>query len=206
MYLCYNSLARARPSNQRWKHGACAMNLHPISTQVTPTLRSEAASDASTRLHGRWRILACAAWASMVVLTLGVFAASLPARYAELRTVVEIAEPATRFDDMLRLRAEDIPAIEQLGLSIDALAAYGIVLAVALVSGSTAVALVIFWHKSDDWMALLVSLVLVTISPFFTFTMDALARAAPIWRLVVSLVLALGFATSLIFGYLFPDG
>src|SRR5262245_14442408 len=74
------------------------MNPHPVSTPVTPTLRSEAASDASTRLHGRWLLLARLGWAILVLLTLSVFAASIPARYAELGTVVKIAEPATRFD------------------------------------------------------------------------------------------------------------
>jgi GAF domain-containing protein len=39
------------------------MKLHPVPTPVTPTPRSEAASDVSARLRGRWRMLACAAWA-----------------------------------------------------------------------------------------------------------------------------------------------
>ena len=178
------------------------MNPQPPPTKATLS----PATPSATILHGHWLVIARVVWAILVLLTLGVFAASLPMRYAELRTVVDEAGPATRFADMLRLHAEDVPAIQQLGLSIDFLAVYGTALAVVLVMGFTMVALVIFWHKPDDWMALLVSLALVTISPFFAFTLDALARIHPGWRLPVSLVLALGFASNLIAWYLFPDG
>ena len=40
-----------------------------------------------TRLHGRWLVMARAVWVAVVVFTLSIFIASLPAYFAQLQTV-----------------------------------------------------------------------------------------------------------------------
>src|SRR5262245_33305889 len=63
--------------------GACAMNLHPGSTVVTPTLRGEGAAD--TRLTGHWLMFARIGWIVLFILAIGLFIASVPPRYTELQ-------------------------------------------------------------------------------------------------------------------------
>ena len=70
-----------------------------------------------------------------------------------------------------------------------------------------AVAVLIFWRKSDDRTALFVSLALLTFgTATFTLTMTALAAQHPAWHLPVSFLHFLGAVSFGLFLYLFPDG
>ncbi|HEX5503712.1 MAG TPA: response regulator [Thermomicrobiales bacterium] len=150
----------------------------------------------------RWLLLARSGWLVVAALSLGLFVASLPFDYARSRTVC-ITVPCSHY----QLDQTELPALQGLGLSLEFYAAYGVALdaAFALVYG--AVAVLIFWRKSADRMALLISLALVTFgTASFTPTMMALATAHPAW---LPPVVGLGFLGSIAFGlflFLFPDG
>jgi hypothetical protein len=70
-----------------------------------------------------------------------------------------------------------------------------------------AVSLVIFWRRSDDWVALLTALTLAVYNPGQQqFALSALAMAHPAWTAPVQVVIFLSEAPIIFFVLLFPDG
>jgi signal transduction histidine kinase len=96
--------------------------------------------------------------------------------------------------------------LEQLGLSRDLYAAYQFALDIVGLPIIVIAALVIFWRRSDDWFALLISLTMVTFATP-VLNISALVGAHPLWRVAAELIANFGwisiFAT---FFLLFPDG
>lgn len=76
---------------------------------------------------------------------------------------------------------------------------------IALLLVYATIAVVIFWRKSNDGMAVFASVALVTWATTASPSWDAL-ESHPTWSLVVRLLRALGPMALLIFLYLFPDG
>src|SRR5260370_14304884 len=58
----------------------------PMSVQQASTKTRERSYALDTRLHGRWLLLARGVWLALVILTLGIFFANLPAYLALLHT------------------------------------------------------------------------------------------------------------------------
>ena len=132
-------------------------------------------SEADTQLHGRKLILARTAWAIIAVIAVALWVASIPLDYAENLTVCtkalcpnQLATP-----DMVR-------ALHSAGLSLQFYALYGTTLSIITVSIFLAIAVIIAWRKSRDWMALLVSLTLVMIGTDITTHYQQLATVCPI--------------------------
>jgi Tol biopolymer transport system component len=71
-----------------------------------------------------------------------------------------------------------------------------------------AVAALIFWRKSDDWMALLVALMLVLMVPMSTLpeALIALLFNMPVMRVLLDVSVYLASAFFLLFLFLFPNG
>jgi hypothetical protein len=70
-----------------------------------------------------------------------------------------------------------------------------------------AVAALIFWYKSDDWMALLVALMLVLLAPLSTLPDEILFFAnVPVMQVLLAVSIYLAFASFLLFWFLFPNG
>jgi hypothetical protein len=148
----------------------------------------EPASGADPRLHGRWLLLARVIWGAMVVLVLTLFIASIPSSYATL----------------LKKIPHDFPRqLEALGLSVDFVATYVVALNFAFACCYIAVAGLLFWHKSDDRMALFASFTLVTFVITFSQTVSSLPQA---WQLPVQCVNFLGSVCIGLLFYLFPTG
>ena len=118
----------------------------------------------ATVLHGRWLLLARVAWLAVSLLTLVLFAASLPLIYGQL-----LGEASGPGASIWSLNPEEMHALGQLGLSAGLYAAFFSTLEVLFVLGFAGVAGLIFWRKSNDGMALFVSLFLMT---FGTNTMS----------------------------------
>ncbi len=113
------------------------------------------------RLHGRWLLLARGLWIILVVLTLAIFGASLPVYMAQLQT--PCAGSACGFQQLTPEQAETLKGI---GLFPDVYTAYTVTLTLALMMVCVVVSTVISWRRSDDRMALIVALFLVTLGPF----------------------------------------
>jgi hypothetical protein len=71
---------------------------------------------------------------------------------------------------------------------------------------ASAVAIFLFWRRSDDWMAMLFSLWLITGFAFTTRSLSVLEQAYPAVRAPVQLIWLLGFVLITVTLYLFPDG
>jgi hypothetical protein len=71
-----------------------------------------------------------------------------------------------------------------------------------------AVAALIFWRKSDDWMALFVALMLVLLAPISTLPDEILnlLGSVPVMNMLRSVSIYLAFASFLLFWFLFPNG
>ena len=151
---------------------------------------------ASTRAapRPRWLPVARLAWVAVAVVALGAFASSVPARYAEL------AHPAAG------VRA----SLEELGLSAGGYALYNVVLDTLFVSVFATVALVIFWRRSDEPVALLVATMLVLWGPLnglFVLTPSATEGEYGLLQVVMSSTLTyVGYITWMLFFFLFPSG
>jgi hypothetical protein len=118
--------------------------------------RSARSGAPRTRLRGRKLILARVVWVAVVTLLVALFLARLPAYSTALQTVCTGATCGS---------AQPTPgsaqAIQKLGLSVGAYATFTLALTIALAFLCFVVGAVIFWRKSDDWMALLVALAVV---------------------------------------------
>src|SRR5947209_13602013 len=158
-----------------------SMNLSPASalTAVSPDRPGEA----DTRLHGRWLILAWVAWAVLVVLTLAVFIVSIPVYLAQLQTMGVSVTTCTS----QHLTLDTAHALRELGISFGSYAVFSVVLIVASALGWFAVGGVIVWHKSADWMALLVAMMLVTEGVVGTSCLtNPIEKSSLSWRLAIN--------------------
>ena len=144
----------------------------------------------TARLHGRRLSLARAVWLATAALAFGLFIAGVPARFAELLSV----EPGYDL------------AVQQLGISARAGAIYFMAIEGSIALAYGVFAFIIFWRRSDDWMALLVSFTLVVVGATLPPVIDAILPARPDLRGPAAVLGAISLGTGLINYYLFPDG
>ena len=152
-------------------------------------------------LRGRTLVLSRGTWLLVAVLALGFFAAGIPSEFVMFHTVCQdaclggqVSQAGSR-------------ALQDLGLSLDFYATYAVALDVVFATAYVAVAAVIFWRKSDERMAMLVSLALLTFgTAVLPNAMDALSTEYTSLWWPLSLLNFLGAASFGLFLYLFPDG
>jgi hypothetical protein len=172
------------------------MNLHKVATPITASYDGHHQAD--TRLHGRWLLLARIVWFALVAFTLSVYMASMPAYVTELQTVCRQA-----FCSFAQLSPEMVVALEHAGLSVSSYTSFMVALATILALVFFGTAGLIFWRKSDDWMALLVALLAVeagTIPVLFTVTTSHSATPVQLlFWVLFNITYFLAFT-------LFPDG
>ncbi len=134
--------------------------------QHAPTAVTESREQHSyARLQGRWLLLARVGWVVLAVFTLIVVVASFPVYLAQLQTIC--IGPYGTVCTYLQLSPEQVEVLKGLGFSPGDYVAYTVVLTLATMMVSLVVSTVIVWRRSDDRMALLVALLLVTIGPIF---------------------------------------
>jgi hypothetical protein len=173
------------------------MNLHHAATHITSS--HEQHHEADTRLHGRWLLLARIVWLALVALTLGIYMASLPEYVTELQTVCRFAACS-----LGQLSPDQVVTLQHFGLSVGSYTAFMVALTIVFALFSFGTGGLIFWRKSDDWMALLFALLSVlggTVSVLFTVGTSHSVLRVPI--LCVAELLLLSFFLTFT---LFPDG
>jgi len=126
----------------------------------------------------------------MTVPAVVLFIAAIPLRYVQLTHQVG------------GLQARLGP----LGLSAGVYAVSSVLFEILFVATYWGVAAVIFWRKSDDWMALLVALFLVAFGTGFPPTLHLLGDQQPGVGLFVKLLAAVTYICMNGLGYLFPTG
>jgi signal transduction histidine kinase len=174
----------------------------PLHDSFVPnhTKRSPDQSGAQdTRLSGHTLILARVVWVAVVTLIVALFLVILPAYNTQLQTVCTGATCA-----ILQPTPDTAQAIQKLGLSVGAYATFTLALTITLAILCFAISAVIFWRKSDDWMALLVALGVVALGTLYvTFALQASHSA---WQVPAIVLNVLGNGVFFLVCLLFPNG
>jgi hypothetical protein len=153
-------------------------------------------------MQGRWLLLARVVWVTVALLTVSVFVLSIPSEFARLRSP---CTDTVSCSWLIRLTAENVRELNNLGLSVDLFAAYFISLEAAFTVVPIAVGAIIFWRRPDDRMAFLVSLVLLMYWAGITFPYHLLELPRG-WEVSSAVVALVGVGSILLFMYIFPDG
>jgi hypothetical protein len=163
---------------------------------------THASSDGAT-LSGRWLLVARVTWMAVALLTVGLLVFIIPGEFARLQSP---CSSAVSCNWLIRLTAENARALGKLGLSVNFFAAYFVSLeALFTVVAPIAVGTIIFWRRSEDRMAFLGSLVLLTYWTGITFPYHLL-NLPRFWEVSAAVIIAVGEAAILLFFYVFPDG
>jgi signal transduction histidine kinase len=172
--------------------------MNRLFTRSAPAVARDKPQQGDTRLYGNRLILARVACIAAGVLSLGVFVASVLATYEAILSqfctgpLCNHPTPAS---------VQFVQQLQALGLSVQAYAIYYIVINIVFVCTYFVVAIILFWRRSDDWMALFASFFLMTFA--LTFSANTLV-AIPYW--LYQFVIFLGAVSIVVFFYLFPTG
>jgi hypothetical protein len=171
-----------------------------MNVQHVPTAMTESREQHSyVHLQGRWLLLARVGWVVLVAFTLIVVVASLPVFIAQLQT--PCAGPACWYT---QLTPGQVGALKRIGLSIGTYAAYTAALTLATMMVCLGVSIVIAWRRSDDLMAMLVALMLVTLGPLII--MSSVVAIPSSWRVPNECLYFLALALLVLVFLLFPSG
>jgi signal transduction histidine kinase len=158
---------------------------------------------APARLRGRALVIARLLWVAIAGLTLGLFIVSVPLNFAYLQTVCEGATCRNG----PRATAAGVAALAESGLTLRFLATYIIGFDILVVVTFSAIALMIFWRKSDDRMGLFGSLTLLVFgTATFPDSLDILASHYLAWQLPIRALEFYGQVGLVSFLFVFPDG
>jgi hypothetical protein len=135
------------------------------------------------------------AWTTVTLLAVTLFFVSLPALYNGFRTLYGDDEHSV-------LRAN----LTQLGLSVDIYASYLFALGVIVAVACFALAVIIFYRKSNDLMALFTAMMLILLGATIWGTADILATIHPTLGFLGNVLAVLNLTSLFLFLYLFPDG
>jgi signal transduction histidine kinase len=172
--------------------------------RTDPFTNQHPQSQADTRLHGGWLLIARVGWLALTLLVLTLSAIALPRYYALAQSVCQPGAQCL----LIQLRPVDLRLLHQLGLSPGFLAAYQVGWAVGTVLIYSALATLIFWRRSSDRMALFCAymLVLPGIATYTQLFDYGLRPLSPAWYWLVGGLELLGLVGFMVFFLLFPSG
>jgi predicted Ser/Thr protein kinase len=143
-----------------------------------------------TRLRGNPLWAARAAWFVIVGAAVVLLFYALPIQYNNLRTDSEI-----------------LKSLANTGISPEFHAAFHVGLSILYLATFVDTGIVIFWRRSDDWMAIFTSIMLVTFGGFVSSEMPNLLMSQPEpFPHMVLLMALIGNTLFITFLYINPDG
>jgi hypothetical protein len=104
-----------------------------------------------------------------------------------------------------QLTPDNVQALAQLHLSVTTFAAFYVTVDVVLSLLFWGVGLLIFWRKSDEWMGLFVSLLLVMFGATGIFAFPN-AQTPPLFQLLTNIINFVLTLALVVFGFTFPTG
>ncbi len=176
-------------------------------TQAATNRRRGANNETNTRLTGRWLMLARAAWLILVAFAFVLLVASLPhfpTFFALLQTPCT-GKACSNTTYQLSLTSMQTLAkfgISPLAIAIFFAATFSLIPAFVWIL----VGVILVWHRSDDWMALLVSLLLILWGFNFATVFGAVVPPVPAWHLTYLLLGTFSQALIFLLFFLFPNG
>jgi WD40 repeat protein len=172
--------------------------------QAHTDVNSDQQSVANTRLHGRWLILARVVWLALVIFTLVFFFTGLLVYATHLREVC--TSPATSWITSCRLGQLLTASVQVFHLSVESYGVFNVVLTLIWTLIWLSVAAVIFWRRSDDWMALLVALSLVVVGTGATEIGIGLSQVSWVGQSLNPFFQFLDTMSFVLVAFLFPTG
>src|SRR5829696_2550145 len=159
-------------------------------------------------LRGRWLLLARMAWVAVTITALAIVLFSVPSSFEHYRSVCTAAAEVCSERAAGQPTPEGVQALQDVGLSVRSFALLNVVVEKIFQLVWFAVGAIIFFRRSEDRMALLVSLFLVSFGPVAVIPTAAntLISSQPAWWLPVSGVQIVGSVCSTLFFFLFPGG
>ncbi|NJN45110.1 MAG: hypothetical protein HC806_10605 [Anaerolineae bacterium] len=109
------------------------------------------------------------------------------------------------YEMLYGLCQRDTLVIQQMGFSVKYCADYLISFSLLTLLTISGIVTLIFWRKSDDWMALLTVSMLIPIVVIIT-EFNALVVVPTAWEKPVTFVRIIGPALFIVYGFIFPDG
>jgi hypothetical protein len=165
-------------------------------------MNAQLAAPSRTRIAPRWLRLAQIAWLVVLALTVAKISIGLPQQYRAMNNICLAPAEECQQDDYLTPQQA-----EQLEASGNSLATYArMKLAWFLFTASinAVLGLFIFWKRSNDWLALLISASLMLLN---SAGLESEIRAAyPVWGSAADVVFSLGNILMFLFFAFFPSG
>jgi hypothetical protein len=177
----------------------------------TDSSRSRSASPSTGLLSGRSLLLARAGWVVVTLVGVAIFVAGEYLFLAELlegtgtTACTRGEEACSRYGFLM---PSDGDELMDLGLPVTLYAAFDATLNGVFVAVWVAVGALVFWHRSNDRMALLAAFFLVTFGPisFGPIAPEFLAEHYEALEVLVEGVEFLGYTSLALFFCLFPSG
>ena len=178
--------------------------MNQSNTQQQNASGSISASTANTRLSGPGLLLTRAVWLALVLPSVALFIAGLPVYYAQLQRAC-IGPVECNIAGALTARG--LQALLALGVSASGYATFCTIFWVIIAVIWCGIGFLLFWRRSDDWLALLAAFFLVMfVTTFQGLPISALALAYPALNLPTPLMSAIGQVSIGAFFLLFPSG
>ena len=166
---------------------------------IERTNTSKLQDTADTSLKGRWLVQARVVWFVLVTLTLLVFIMSLPVYIAQLQSVCRGNACNTG-----QLTPQIVEILRIYGISIGEYVTINVILVFVQALVWFTVGGVLFWRKSNDWMALLVSLMMILQGA--SLTLNLVAGSLSPWQFPSRLIDFLSYLFLILVILLFPNG
>jgi hypothetical protein len=159
-------------------------------------------------LRERWLLPARVAWVVLAITVLAIILFSIPSSFEHYSSVCTAASEVCAERAVHQATPEGVRALGETGLSLRSYALLNVVVDKVFQLVWFAVGALIFWRRSDDRMALLVSVFLVSFGPVAVDPTAAytLISSQPAWWLAVRSVDIVGNVSPVLFFFLFPSG
>ncbi|MDE3229472.1 MAG: hypothetical protein KGO05_06300 [Chloroflexota bacterium] len=161
-----------------------------------PAARGDQRSATPSTIPPRWRRGVQVGWLALVLLCLALYAAMTPVFFTLTQRVCD--------GGACQLTGAQARALVHLGFSARDYALGGVAVNSLFMLVACAVAAVLFWRRSHDWMALLVGLSLVALGNN-SLASDIGSVAGP-WQTPATIIDTLDLALFVLVFALFPDG
>jgi hypothetical protein len=145
--------------------------------------------------------LAQIVWGLILAASILLLAGAIPARFAQLNRTAFRLDVRTG-----ALGPVEADLLSQVGISLPFYAGYVTALETLTALGGILVGAIIFWRKRDDWMAMFVSVALITLGTFPTPLMTSVLDYQPGLSFLVTALQFIAIGPSFLIFYIFPDG
>jgi hypothetical protein len=158
----------------------------------------------NTQLSGHWLTIARATWLILAAITLVAHGLGV---FDQLRLPLLSCTQSEIECNPIALSSEDLEVVEDTALHPGLITGLHFIFGLIYNLVYIVMAIFIFWRKSDDWMAILLSLTLLTVGGVLTSPANSvLIVTRPEWGPVVDFLVGISLLLLFLSVFLFPSG